>query len=271
MPAPAAAVRLGAVVEPQRADVRAAFANEAAVALGEQTGDGFGQGRKDRRGRVETSGWGQDDPPGRRSHGDGRRAGGEQAVEVAQQRCRRRRDFCRPRGDGGSQPLAQCPGIGRRVIELRARQALTDLPLLCTRQEAGSGQPGNQGIAVGYALFRIGVEARAGVEKIEGNAYDEGLSDAWAPIKDYWRDPTPANRDKMRGFLTLDGMRQRYTAGLSAAQAELVSPDTWMLDWSRLSRPGNIDLQLDLFGDYRTNVALIRSSRPSSASTFRRR
>lgn len=112
------------------------------------------------------------------------------------------------------------------------------------------------GAPVGLRLALRAPERVTGLIVQNGNAYEEGLSDAWAPIEAYWRDPTPVNRDKMRGFLTLDGMRQQYTAGLSEAQAELVSPDTWMLDWSLLSRPDNIELQLDLFGDYRTNVAL---------------
>src|SRR5262249_20347158 len=72
----------------------------------------------------------------------------------------------------------------------------------------------------------------------------------------YWHEPTAANRDKLRVFLTLDGTRSQYTTGLSDPQVELVSPDSWMLDWSLLSRSGNIELQLDLFGDYQTNVAL---------------
>jgi pimeloyl-ACP methyl ester carboxylesterase len=133
------------------------------------------------------------------------------------------------------------------------------------------------GAPVGLRLALRAPERITGLIVQNGNAYDEGLSEAWAPIKDYWRDPTPANRDKMRGFLTLDGMRQQYTAGLSAAQVELVSPDSWMLDWSLLSRPGNIDLQLDLFGDYRTNVALypqfqafFREHRPPTLITWGR-
>ncbi len=133
------------------------------------------------------------------------------------------------------------------------------------------------GAPVGLRLALRAPERITGLIVQNGNAYEEGLSDAWAPIKDYWRDPTPANRDKMRGFLTLDGMRQQYTAGLSAAQAELVSPDSWMLDWSLLSRPGNIDLQLDLFGDYRRNVALypqfqafFREHRPPTLITWGR-
>ena len=89
-----------------------------------------------------------------------------------------------------------------------------------------------------------------------GNAYDEGLSAGWDPLKAYWRDPSPANRAKLKGWLGADGTRLQYTAGLKPDQAELLSPELWTLDWALLSRPGNIELQLDLFGDYATNVAL---------------
>ena len=112
------------------------------------------------------------------------------------------------------------------------------------------------GAPVGLRLALHAPERVTALIVQNGNAYEEGLSDAWEPIKAYWRDPTPANRDKLRGFLTLDGTRSQYTTGVSDAQVELVSPDSWMLDWSLLSRPGNIDLQLDLLGDYQTNVAL---------------
>lgn len=89
-----------------------------------------------------------------------------------------------------------------------------------------------------------------------GNAYDEGLSAGWDPLKAYWRDPSSANRGKLKGWLGADGTKRQYSAGLSAEQAELLSPELWALDWALLSRPGNIELQLDLFGDYATNVAL---------------
>jgi len=112
------------------------------------------------------------------------------------------------------------------------------------------------GAPVGLRLALRAPERVTALIVQNGNAYEEGLSDAWNPIKDYWRDPTAANRDRLRGFLTLDGTRLQYTTGLSDTRAELVSPDSWTLDWSLLSRPGNIDLQLDLFSDYQTNVAL---------------
>lgn len=89
-----------------------------------------------------------------------------------------------------------------------------------------------------------------------GNAYEEGLSDLWAPLRTYWSAPTAENRQTLRGWLDLDGARLQYTAGLRDDQIELLAPDAWVLDWTLLDRPGGIDLQLDLFGAYRSNVAL---------------
>lgn len=123
------------------------------------------------------------------------------------------------------------------------------------------------GAPVGLRLALRAPERITALIVQNGNAYEEGLSDAWAPIKAYWGDPSPANRDKMRHFLTLDGTRLQYTAGLPDSQVQFVSPDNWTLDWSLLSRPGNIDLQLDLFGDYQTNVALY----PQFQAFFRER
>jgi pimeloyl-ACP methyl ester carboxylesterase len=89
-----------------------------------------------------------------------------------------------------------------------------------------------------------------------GNAYAEGLSGEWEPLKAYWRDPTPTNREMLRDWLNPEGIRLQYAAGLPPELIERLSPDTWTLDWMLMSRPGNIDVQLDLFGDYRTNVEL---------------
>jgi len=89
-----------------------------------------------------------------------------------------------------------------------------------------------------------------------GNAYVEGLSAAWDPLRAYWQAPTPEKRERLRGWLTFEGVRQQYVAGLPPSLVDRVSPDTWTLDWSRLSRPGNLDAQLDLFADYQKNVAL---------------
>jgi pimeloyl-ACP methyl ester carboxylesterase len=112
------------------------------------------------------------------------------------------------------------------------------------------------GAPLGLRLALAKPERVRGLVVQNGNAYVEGLSGAWDPLKAYWQAPTSENREKLRGWLTFDGVRQQYVAGLPPSLVERVSPDTWTLDWSRLSRPGNIDAQLDLFADYQKNVAL---------------
>jgi len=87
-----------------------------------------------------------------------------------------------------------------------------------------------------------------------GNAYQEGLSGGWNPIQAYWREPTQANRDALRGFLTPETARFQYTHG--ASDPSLVSPDGRSLDDHYLARPGVPEAQLDLFLDYASNVAL---------------
>jgi len=87
-----------------------------------------------------------------------------------------------------------------------------------------------------------------------GNAYEEGLSDGWNPIRAYWREPSPANREALRAFLSPDATRWQYTHGVS--DGTTVSPDGQSLDNFYLARPGADEVQLDLFGDYKSNVAL---------------
>ena len=80
------------------------------------------------------------------------------------------------------------------------------------------------------------------------------MSDAFAPIQAYWNEPTQANRDGLRGFLTPQTTLFQYTHGVN--EPALVSPDGRNLDDFCLARPGNDEIQLDLMGDYKTNVAL---------------
>jgi pimeloyl-ACP methyl ester carboxylesterase len=87
-----------------------------------------------------------------------------------------------------------------------------------------------------------------------GNAYEEGLSDAWDPIQAYWREPNEANRDALRGFLTPETTLFQYTHGV--ADLSLVSPDGRSLDDHYLARPGAHEAQLDLLLDYASNIAL---------------
>jgi pimeloyl-ACP methyl ester carboxylesterase len=97
-----------------------------------------------------------------------------------------------------------------------------------------------------------------------GNAYEEGLSDGWTPIRAYWEDATPANRKALRQFLTPQTTNWQYTHGVPDPTA--VSPDGQNLDNYYLARPGVDEIQLDLFGDYKSNVALY----PTFQAYFRR-
>jgi pimeloyl-ACP methyl ester carboxylesterase len=113
------------------------------------------------------------------------------------------------------------------------------------------------GAPVGLRLALRHPERISGLIVQNGNAYDEGLNpEAWKPLREYWRSPTPAGREGLRAWLTPEGTRQQYVAGVPEALVPSFSPDTWTLDWARLSRPENLEVQLDLFGDYGTNVAL---------------
>jgi pimeloyl-ACP methyl ester carboxylesterase len=87
-----------------------------------------------------------------------------------------------------------------------------------------------------------------------GNAYEEGLSDGWTPIRAYWEDASEANRRKLRDFLAPQTTVWQYTHGVP--DTSLVSPDGYSLDNFYMTRSGADEVLLDLFGDYKTNVAL---------------
>jgi pimeloyl-ACP methyl ester carboxylesterase len=105
--------------------------------------------------------------------------------------------------------------------------------------------------------FRLAVKHPDRITAIisqNGNAYEEGLSEGWNPIRAYWQDASPANREALRAFLKPETTVWQYTHGVPDASA--VSPDGYSLDNFYLGRPGAAELQLDLFGDYKSNVAL---------------
>jgi pimeloyl-ACP methyl ester carboxylesterase len=105
--------------------------------------------------------------------------------------------------------------------------------------------------------FRLAVKHPERITAIisqNGNAYVEGLSDGWNPIRAYWEDASDANRNALRDFLTPQTTVWQYTHGVP--NPESVSPDGSSLDNYYLSRPGADEVQLDLFGDYKSNVAL---------------
>ena len=88
-----------------------------------------------------------------------------------------------------------------------------------------------------------------------GNAYVEGLSKDWAPVQAYWENPTQENRDVLRSLQTLETTRWQYHHGVTNPEAR-VAPEAILLDQVLLDRPQSSEIQLDLIGDYKTNVAL---------------
>ena len=121
------------------------------------------------------------------------------------------------------------------------------------------------GAPTGFRLAMRHPERITAIISQNGNAYEEGLSDGWNPIRAYWRDPSQAHRDALRAFLAPETTHWQYTYGVTDAAA--VSPDGQSLDNFYLARPGAADVQLDLMGDYKSNIALY----PAFQDYFRRR
>jgi pimeloyl-ACP methyl ester carboxylesterase len=110
------------------------------------------------------------------------------------------------------------------------------------------------GAPTGFRLAVRHPERITAIISQNGNAYEEGLSDGWAPIRAYWEDASAANRHALRAFLSPETTRWQYTHGV--ADPTMVSPDGSSLDSFYLARPGADEIQLDLLGDYKSNIAL---------------
>ena len=123
------------------------------------------------------------------------------------------------------------------------------------------------GAPVGLRLALAHPERITAIISQNGNAYEEGLSQGWNPIQKYWKEPTAENRAALREFLKPEATKWQYTHGVQ--DTSLVAPEAYELDSALLARPGNDEIQLDLFLDYASNVALypkfqeyFRSKRP---------
>jgi pimeloyl-ACP methyl ester carboxylesterase len=111
------------------------------------------------------------------------------------------------------------------------------------------------GAPTGFRLAMAHPERVTAIVSQNGNAYEEGLGDAWGPIRKYWASPTAENREVIRkNILTLEGTRWQYTHGV--ADPESVAPESYTLDTALFERLGNKEIQLDLFLDYASNVKL---------------
>jgi pimeloyl-ACP methyl ester carboxylesterase len=110
------------------------------------------------------------------------------------------------------------------------------------------------GAPVGLRIAMKHPERIAGIVSQNGNAYVEGLSEGWNPIQAYWSDPSQKHREALRAFLAPEATRWQYVHGVP--DESQISPDGIALDNHYLARPGSDEIQLDLFGDYQSNVAL---------------
>jgi len=110
------------------------------------------------------------------------------------------------------------------------------------------------GAPIGYRLALRHPERIKGLVVQNGNAYDEGLLKFWDPIKKYWGVPTAENRAALEFLVKPEATKWQYENGVS--DTSHLDPTTWTLDQALMDRPGNVDIQLDMLYDYRTNVPL---------------
>jgi pimeloyl-ACP methyl ester carboxylesterase len=110
------------------------------------------------------------------------------------------------------------------------------------------------GAPIGYRLAVKHPEKIEALMVQNGNAYDEGLGEFWEPLKAYWNEPNDKNKNALKKFLTIEATRWQYTHGVKNENA--ISPDNWIHDQLLLDRPGNNEIQLQLFYDYRSNPPL---------------
>jgi pimeloyl-ACP methyl ester carboxylesterase len=110
------------------------------------------------------------------------------------------------------------------------------------------------GAPTGFRLAMMRPERVTAIVSQNGNAYEEGLGDAWGPVRRYWNDPSAENRDLIRKGLNAEGIRREYSVGMQ--NPELIAPESYTLDAALMARPGHVEIQLDLFLDYANNVKL---------------
>jgi pimeloyl-ACP methyl ester carboxylesterase len=108
------------------------------------------------------------------------------------------------------------------------------------------------GAPVGWRLAVAHPERITAIVTQNGNAYEEGLSTGWNPIRKYWQEPTDKNRAAVREFLKPASIKWQYTSGVK--DETQVAPESYTLDSALLARPGNDEIQLDLYLDYANNV-----------------
>jgi pimeloyl-ACP methyl ester carboxylesterase len=154
------------------------------------------------------------------------------------------------------------PGFGRSALPSRESFAYTfdnlatviDRFTEVVRLDRFAIYTFDYGSPVGLRIAARHPERITAIISQNGNAYEEGLSDGWDPIRTYWRNPSETNRNALRKFLMPEITYWQYTHGV--ADPTRVSPDGYSLDDFYLARPGAHEAQLDLLLDYRSNVAM---------------
>lgn len=111
------------------------------------------------------------------------------------------------------------------------------------------------GAPIGYRIAAAHPERVSAIVVQNGNAYDEGIdNEFWVPAKVYWADKSEANGAKLRPLFEIGATKWQYTEGIR--DVSRISPDAWTVDQARMDRPGNKDIQLEMFYSYGTNPPL---------------
>lgn len=165
------------------------------------------------------------------------------------------------------------PGFGHSAVPAREQfdysfahfAELMDTLLVRLRVDRYALYVMDYGAPVGFRLAIKHPERVTALVVQNGNAYAEGLKEFWDPIKAYWASGSESDRQALRAGTTLASTREQYLDGVK--DPTRIDPTTWLVDQALLDRPGNVEIQLDLFYDYRTNVTLY----PSFQAFFRER
>jgi len=112
------------------------------------------------------------------------------------------------------------------------------------------------GAPVGLRLCVNHPEKIEGIIVQSGNAYEEGVYRIWDETREYWENPTPEKKKKLYAFLSEEGVKWQYTAGVPEELLSTISPELWVLDWDSMKRPGNIDMQYELNCDYKNHMKM---------------
>lgn len=122
------------------------------------------------------------------------------------------------------------------------------------------------GCPIGLRICVSNPEKIEGIIVQNGNAYLEGIATIWDEIRDYWEHPTEDKKKKVYAFLSKEGTKEQYFAGVPEKLLPRLNPETWILDWERMSRPGNLDAQFEMNCTYKSNIEMF----PAFQEYFRR-